>query len=139
MLNVAFNNPLTRISDGSWNAALSQAAKWGGMLLPVAVGLCSVQIVIAAIARNNKRILQSVTFLVLAWPLNVMSLLLFAELARAFDFLTEHMLQTAFGGGGIGGFGLGPEPELQSRSVLRLLGRLSLALVARVSLSLLSS
>jgi len=104
LLDLAFNNPLTQISGQEWAVAFSQAARWGGAIAPIAMALCVLEIISGVFAKNNMRIIKAAAFIIGAWPLTTISLLIFSWLANAGDIISQNMLRTAFGNTGIAGY-----------------------------------
>jgi len=92
LFNAVLNNQFTTISSSQWNVALGQAARWAGVFSIVAVGLCAVEIVAGLISKNTKRALSGFLFAILAWPLTVISLIIFGRLIAVGNSLSTQIL-----------------------------------------------
>lgn len=90
-MSLAFNNPLTEISDAEWQVATRQAARWGAVFAVVAVGACAVEVVAALIVRDTTRVLRAGVVAALAWPMTVAVILALAELVAVTDGLSGAM------------------------------------------------
>lgn len=101
-MSLAFNNPLTEISDGEWSVATRQASRWGAVFAVVAVGACAVEVVAALIARDTARVLRAGVVAALAWPMTVAAILLLAELVAVTDGLSGQMFDNVAGTGAVG-------------------------------------
>lgn len=93
-LNHTFNNSLTIVDANEWQAAFSQAAKWGGVFAIVAVAVCAIEIVAGMIASDHGRVVRGWIWAILAWPLTAASLLIFTRLVNLSDWLTTSILNS---------------------------------------------
>ncbi|MBD3778324.1 MAG: hypothetical protein IE923_03555 [Micrococcales bacterium] len=101
-MSLAFNNPLTEISDAEWSVATRQASRWGAVFAVVAVAACAVEVVAALIARDTSRVLRAGVVAALAWPMTVAAILLLAELVAVTDGLSGQMFDNVAGTGAVG-------------------------------------
>lgn len=101
-MSLAFNNPLTEISDAEWSVATRQAARWGAVFAVVAVAACAVEVVAALIARDTTRVLRAGVVAALAWPMTVAAILVLAELVAVTDGLSGQMFDNVAGTGAVG-------------------------------------
>ncbi|WP_263119337.1 type IV secretion system protein [Cellulomonas sp. RIT-PI-Y] len=101
-MSLAFNNPLTEISDVEWQIATRQAARWGAVFAVVAVAMCAVEVVAALIVRDATRVLRAGMIAVLSWPMTVAAILLLAQLVSITDGLSGQMFDNVAGSGATG-------------------------------------
>jgi hypothetical protein len=101
-MSLAFNNPLTEISDAEWAIATRQAARWGAVFAVVAVAACALEVVAALIVRNATRVLRAGIVAALAWPMTVAAILALAELVSITDGLSGQMFDNVAGTGATG-------------------------------------
>jgi hypothetical protein len=101
-MSLAFNNPLTEISEGEWQIAVRQASRWGAVFTVVAVAVCAVEVVAALIARDTSRVLRAGIIAAVAWPMTVAAILILAELVAVTDGLSGQMFDNVAGTGAVG-------------------------------------
>jgi hypothetical protein len=101
-MSLAFNNPLTEISEGEWAVAIRQASRWGAVFAVVAVGACAVEVVASLIARDAARALRAGIIAATAWPMTVAAILALAELVAITDGLSGQMFDNVAGDGATG-------------------------------------
>ncbi|GHS89281.1 hypothetical protein AGMMS50218_15190 [Actinomycetota bacterium] len=102
LMSLAFNNPLTELSDTEWSVATAQAARWGAVFAIVAVGVCALEVICSLIARDSARALRAGVVAALAWPMTVAALLALAELVAVTDGLSGRMFDSIGGDGAAG-------------------------------------
>ncbi len=102
LMGLAFNNPLTEISDAQWDVATRQAARWGAVFAVVAVAACAVEVIAAVIVRDTTRVLRAGVIAALAWPMTVAAILVLAEVVKITDGLSGQMFANVAGEGAAG-------------------------------------